>query len=93
VATLFERLAQGRPPQEPTPPATPLAAGRLLDWLQNHWTQPTISTRNICQYGPRPIRDRESATKTAEALVRHGWLVPMKTGRYDSKRWQIAIGS
>ena len=89
---IFERLAKGRPPQEPTPLPTPLAAGRLLDWLQNNWTQPTIRARDICVYGPNSIRDRESAIKTAEVLVKHGWLVPMKTRRYDTKMWRIAIG-
>jgi hypothetical protein len=68
MATLFERLAQGRPPQEPTPLPPPLAAGRLLDWLQNNWTQPTIRARDICRFGPNSIRDRESVIKMAEVL-------------------------
>ena len=89
---IFKRLSAGRPPQEPAPPATPLAAGRLLNWLQNNWTQPIIRVRDICIYGPHIIRDRESAIKTAEILERHGWLVPMKPHRCDTKRWRIAIG-
>jgi hypothetical protein len=92
MANLFERLAKGRPPQEPTLSTTPLAAVRLLSWLQNNWTQPTIRARDICRYGSNSIRDRESAIKTAEILVRRGWLVPMKTHRHDAKRWRIAIG-
>ena len=92
VASLFERLAQERPQQEPTPPPTPVAAGMLLGWLQNNWKQPTIRARDIHRLGPNPIRDRESAIKTAEVLVRRGWLVPMKPHRYDTKRWRIAIG-
>ena len=92
MANLFERLAQGQRAQEPTPQPVPLAAGRLLGWLQNNWTHPTIRARDICRYGPNSIRDRESAIKTAEVLVRRGWLVPMKTHRHDAKRWRIAIG-
>ena len=37
------------------------------------------------------MRDRESVIKMAETLVRRGWLVPMKTHRYDRKVWRIAI--
>ena len=79
-------------PRPETPPPVPLAAGMLLSWLQNKWTRPIIRTREICQYGPRPIRDRESAIKMAEILVGHGFLVPMKPHRCDTKRWRIAIG-
>ena len=90
---IFKRLSARRPPaEEPMPPPTPLAAGMLLGWIQNNWTQPTIRARDICRYGPNSIRDRESAIKTAEVLVRRGWLVPMKTHRHDAKRWRIALG-
>src|SRR6478736_5505963 len=80
------------PVEEPTPQPVPLAAGRLLDFLQHKWPQPTIRARDIYQYGPHPTRDRESTLKLTEILVRRGWLVPMKTGRYDSKQWRIAVG-
>ena len=90
---IFKRLSAGRPPaEEPMPPPTPLAAGMLLGWIQNNWTQPIIRARDICRFGPNPIRDRESAIKMAEILVGHGWLVPMKPHRCDTKRWRIAIG-
>ena len=92
MANLFDRLSEGRPPQEPTPPPVPLAAGRLLNWLQNNWTRPVIRARSIYQYGPGPTRDKESTLKLTAILERHGWLVPMKTDRYDSKMWRIAIG-
>jgi hypothetical protein len=88
VASLFERLDRGRPPPIDKTPVKPHAsAQRLLDWLQ-HWSKPTIRARDICIYGPRP-RNRESAISSAEVLVRHGWLVPTKTRRYDSLEWQI----
>lgn len=93
AATLFDRLAKGRPPvEEPTPQPVPLAAGKLLGWLQNHWTQPIIRVRDICIYGPHTIRDRASAIKTAEVLERRGFLVAMTPCRGDAKRWRIAIG-
>jgi len=60
----------------------------LLDWLQ-HWAKPTVTAREICVYGPNPIRDRESAINSAEILVKHGWLVPNKPHRYDRRVWQI----
>ena len=89
--SFFARYIEKEPaPIEPTP--TPLAAGRLLGWIQNNWTQPTIRARDICRFGPNPIRDRESAIKTAEILERRGWLVPMPAPRWDTKIWRIAIG-
>ena len=57
-----------------------------------HGTAPTLMWRPQWVIGPNSIRDRESAIKTAEVLVRRGWLVPMKTHRHDAKRWRIAIG-
>ena len=93
MADIFKRLSAGRPQQEPTLQPVPLAAGRLLDWLQHKWPQPTIRARDIYQYGPGATRDRESTLKLTEILVRRGWLVPMKTHRYDSKMWQITIGA
>src|SRR4029077_5183302 len=77
---------------ETPPPQIPMAAGILLGWLQNNWKKPVIRVRDICIYGPNPIRDRESAIRTAEVLERRGFLVAMKTHRYDAKWWRIAIG-
>src|SRR6476646_1986097 len=83
-------IDDGRSPPEPTTRSVPLAAGRLLDWLQRR-PQPTIRARTIYQYGPRP-RDKESTLKLTAILERRGWLVPMKTNRHDAKWWRIAIG-
>jgi hypothetical protein len=81
------RLNGGQPPptkkaQEPSP------AQRLLDWLQ-HWTKPTVRARDICIYGPNSIRDRESAIDSAAILVKEGWLIPIKTRRYDMCELQV----
>src|SRR5262245_16867665 len=87
MASLFERLDKGRAPttqkaQEPSP------AQRLLDWLQ-HWTKPTVRARENCIYGPNPLRDRKRAIDSAAILVKEGWLIPIKTRRYDMCEWQI----
>jgi hypothetical protein len=74
MTNLFERLAQSRPaPTEEKVKVDP--AQKLLDWLQ-HWSKPTISTRDIHIYGPNSIRDRESAINSAQTLVDCGWLIP-----------------
>ena len=74
-------------PAQKLPPAQ-----KLLDWLQHDWTKPTVSARDIYTYGPRAIRDRESAIDLAEILVEHGWLTPIKTRQRNMKEWQITKG-
>ena len=88
MATLFERLAQERPPQTPQELTPPLAQ-TLINWLQRGWVQPTISAREIHRLGPNSIRDRESVSNSTEILVKLGWLVPIKTRRRDMKKWRI----
>jgi hypothetical protein len=87
-------IDDGRSPaaEKTTPPPTPLAALRLLDWLQHNWGRPTVCARDIYRSGPSPVRDRESALKSTEILEKRGWLIPLKSHRYDRKRWQITIG-
>jgi hypothetical protein len=96
VANLFERLAAGRVPEEPTPPPAPQATSpavlKLLDWLQHTWDQPTICARDFYRHGPKYIRNRERALELTETLTKRGWLIPLKTHRYDRKKWQITIG-
>jgi hypothetical protein len=65
-----------------------LSAQKLLDWLQN-WTKPTVSARDICIYGPNSVRNREIAIDSAEILVKHGWLVPIKTHQRNMHEWQV----
>jgi len=91
--SFFARYIDSPPPikkaSSPTKKAQESSpAQKLLDWLQ-HWTKPTVSARDICIYGPRPIRKREKAGKAAEILVKNGWLIPVQTHRYDMKAWQI----
>jgi hypothetical protein len=63
-------------------------AQKLLDFLQR-WDKPTITWRDISQYGPRPLRNPKSAIDSAEILVRNGWLTPAKKHRYDMHKWHI----
>ena len=86
VQTVFDRLRRPAAPAEEKAKVDP--AQKLLDWLQ-HWAKPTVTAREICVYGPNPIRDRESAINSAEILVKNGWLVPIKTRRHDMREWQI----
>jgi hypothetical protein len=75
----------------PTNYSSPLIE-RLLDWLINRWTKPSVRVRDICQFGPRPVRNRKTATTLAETLVEHGWLTPLNTHRYDKREWKIIRG-
>jgi hypothetical protein len=88
---IFERLRAGRLAAEKTVSERDQKiqhAQRLLDWLQR-WDKPTLSTRDIRQYGPGPIRDRKSAIDSAEILVRNGWLTPVAKHRFDMHKWEI----
>jgi|SRR6516164_7440237 hypothetical protein len=82
--TIFERLNRGRPPAEAAieqPPQEP--AQLLLNWLQRREGS-TITWKQIRNHGPRRIRDREIAIRSAQVLVAHGWLKELKT-----HQWQI----
>jgi hypothetical protein len=74
-------------PEKGPPEVDP--ANELLQWLVYRWARPTVTVRNICQFGPRAIRDRESALNLAEALVRLGKLIPVQTHRADKREWCI----
>ena len=71
-------------PAQKLPPAQ-----KLLDWLQHEWTKDTVSARDIYTFGPRSIRDRQSATDLAGILVKHGWLIPIKTRQHNMEKWAI----
>jgi hypothetical protein len=74
---------------EPTPEATSPEVRRLLHWLQG-WKRPTISLRDI--YRHYDTGEKESALKLAETLEKRGWLIPLRSHRYDRKCWQVTIG-
>jgi hypothetical protein len=87
MASLFDRLNKEQPSPPPTKKPQPPLAQTLLDWLQ-HWSKPTISARDIYR-GHNRIRDRKKAIIAAEILAVHGWLIPLKTHRYDRHEWRI----
>jgi hypothetical protein len=93
MVSLFERLNKGRPPPAEAASKLPRSdlepAQKLLDFLQQHWTKPTITSREICRSAPNAIRNQKSAINSAEILVKTGWLVPIKTRRRDMREWQI----
>ena len=47
-----------------------LLAQKLLDWLVNEWTKPTVTARDIYTHGPNTIRDRQTALELAEIAGR-----------------------
>src|SRR5262245_14502794 len=66
---------------------------KLLSWLLNYWTKPTISLREICRHGPHSTRDWETAMNLAETLVQRGWFIRHETQRgRDMRVWQILRG-
>jgi hypothetical protein len=62
-------------------------AQKLLEWLLR-WPKPIVRGKDVRIYGPRP-RDRKSMLDAADVLVRHGWLSPIQSRRYDGHTWQI----
>jgi hypothetical protein len=86
MATLFEKL--GQPPPAPIKKAQKLPAQLLLDFLQR-WPKPTVTARNVCQFGPHANRKLENVISSAEVLVKSGWLTPIKANRHDTHQWQI----
>jgi hypothetical protein len=79
--------------QEPTKqPRESSQLEKLLNWLVHHWSKNTITLREIYDYGPRPIRDRNRATELAEILTKNGWLIRRKTWRRDKFEWEIVRG-
>jgi hypothetical protein len=95
MASLFERLAKGRPPTEevlkqPRESSPPIE--KLLDWLVNHWAKPTVTAREIYIYGPNSIRDKKTALGLTHILVERGWIAPIKPhgrSRRDKREWKI----
>ena len=69
----------------------PPPAQRLLDWLRD-WPHPIVGIRDLCNYGPGPLRNRKQLIELAEILVGHGWLAPVEACRRDTKWWRLVRG-
>jgi hypothetical protein len=85
----FQEEFAAQTPTIETPTKKTQPAQLLLDWLLQHWTKPTICTRDIRAYGPNSIRDEKTTIDSAETLAKHGWLIPLKAHRHDRRVWQI----
>ena len=86
----LHRAAAG---QEPTPQPVPLAAGRLLGWIQNSWKEPIIRMREIQLYGPQPHPEIERArSKRPKFWSGAAGSSPCQAAPGDTKMWRIAIG-
>ena len=83
-----------RGPQPIIPPAhfKSSPSEKLLDWVINRWPGATVTTRNICQFGPGSIRNKKSAIAQAEILAQYGWLTPVAVRQHNMKKWQIVRG-
>jgi hypothetical protein len=89
-----EKIPRG-PLLKPVVPPTDINSPpveKLLDWLVNRWPKPTVTTKNILQFGPNPLRNRKHARPTAEILAQNGWLTPLKTRCYIDREWRIERG-
>jgi hypothetical protein len=93
MVNLFKRLDAGRPPPVEAANKLPHSnlepAQKLLDFLQQHWTKPTITSREICRSAPNAIRNQKNAINSAKILVKEGWLIPNQTRRRDMHEWLI----
>jgi hypothetical protein len=65
-------------------------AAELLRWLTAKWTKPTVSAREICQFGPRATKDLKSVLGLTEILMQRGILIPIPTpNRQNIRQWCI----
>jgi hypothetical protein len=80
-----------RGPQPIIPPthskSTP--SEKLLAWIINYWSRPTITLRDIYSYGPNCARDPADRASLIETLTEYGWLVPTEAWRRDMRKFKI----
>jgi hypothetical protein len=74
-------------------------AQRVLDWLGTEWSgRPLISVPDLYTFGPNPVRDKATATRTIDILEDHGWLLreagPARVnGTVRREVWRLACGA
>jgi Protein of unknown function (DUF3987) len=74
-------------------------AQRVLDWLGTEWSgRPLVSVPDLYTFGPNPVRDKATATRTIDILEDHGWLVreegPARVnGHMRRDVWRLVYGA
>lgn len=69
-------------------------ADKLRVWLMETWKEPTITNRDVVQFGPNSVRDSKAAKKALQILADHGWLVALPKGTVirgsaRSQAWRV----
>jgi hypothetical protein len=71
-------------------------AEKFLHWLQTAWKEPDgrVGLTDAYQFGPRPIREKATASRVIRLLEDHGWLIRVPegcevNGTYRREVWQI----
>src|SRR5262245_6694820 len=84
---LLEQLEKERPLPPPIDERdTPLE--RLQKFIRR-WRKPTIRLREICIFGPKSDRNRQTVLNLVQELVEQGWLTPIATNRRNVQKWKI----
>src|SRR5262245_34076720 len=84
--SVFTKFIVDKPPIKKAPETSP--AQKLLNFLQR-WPKDTVSLRDLRQFGPKSMRNRQSMIDSTEVLVRHGWLAPTQGPQRNSRQWQV----
>ena len=76
-------------------PAHIVDAQRLLDWINDRWTESHISIADISRVGPNAIRVAERARRLVKVLEEHHQLAKARgpvtiCGLRRREAWQIA---
>jgi hypothetical protein len=83
-----------RLPEDTTKQKRTQSIERLLNWLTHSWPESQITMRQICDWGPYPLRNKPKAVvDLARDLEAKGWLVPLRPRRHDSRAWKIGFKS
>jgi len=92
MPTIFDRLAQSRPAKPRIEQPSKEPAQLLLNWL-NQRAGDTITARDIRNYGPSSIRNREIALNSAKVLAAHGFLTPINSHTWKINREPLVASS
>jgi hypothetical protein len=73
-------------------------AETLRRWLLESWPHPEVTTREVVNRGPNPLRETPKARAALGILEKHGWLVPLDAGTVvrgaaRAEAWRIVKGA